>query len=380
MRKISIYGLVLLAGCSHGGLEQDRAPSSATSVKFVAGNDYSSSVQALLESATTSIEIVQFNFGESTGLAQELLKIKEQHSGDPQFRIRVLVEKSGFGADKANAAALAALDQGGFAGNPGSQQPYSYYQLTGKSDASGNTGITHTKLVLVDGHMILAGSTNWTTTSISRNNETDLLIDSEKLGRSLRTYIGAIQSDPTALYEQTASDANITLFMDSTYLDGIQQFFSSVGSGDRLDCSMYFFNYDDPIAPQDDKPANVIASALGKIARAGSPVKLMLESSSLSFSKDIVAGNRRGVSALAKTGAEIWWDNPSVISHMKFCVRTRADGGYNVVLGSSNWNYLDIELNHQINWIIDDPSGSVAKPLLGYFSHALSQPGVKRAN
>jgi len=53
---------------------------------------------------------------------------------------------------------------------------------------------THAKLLLVDGEFILLGSTNWTYSALSNNNETSVLIRSKALAKELIDYVNKVKS------------------------------------------------------------------------------------------------------------------------------------------------------------------------------------------
>ena len=47
---------------------------------------------------------------------------------------------------------------------------------------------THCKCIIVDGHTVIIGSTNWTYYALSHNNEANVLIESEPLAQQFETY------------------------------------------------------------------------------------------------------------------------------------------------------------------------------------------------
>ncbi len=360
----------------------------AGTAEFVPGDQYEAKVKALLDPnlAKTSVDVIQFNFNDATGLTQDLINLKSKHLRDPKFSVQILLEKDRFGAATANAKAIDHLASGGFAGNPSNlNSPFSYFQTVGISDQNGNTGITHTKMIMVDDHQILAGSTNWTPTSIKKNNETDLYIDSPKLGQTLKNYFNHLKENSSQLYPGFEQDGNITMLMDNTYFNTLIDFLASVRNGDSLDCSMYLFSVGDTSAPSGLFRAETIANSIIEAQGKGATVRLMLEKSSAAFGAHENMANQLAVNYLAKYNVtNVFWDNPVQISHMKFCVITRpkttqSEAIYDIILGSTNWNYLDLDLNHQLNWRITSDDGTIGANLIRYFEKALADPSSTHA-
>ncbi len=53
---------------------------------------------------------------------------------------------------------------------------------------------THAKLMVVDGHLTLLGSTNWTYDALSNNNEVSTLIRSKEVARELIDYFNRVKA------------------------------------------------------------------------------------------------------------------------------------------------------------------------------------------
>jgi phosphatidylserine/phosphatidylglycerophosphate/cardiolipin synthase-like enzyme len=52
---------------------------------------------------------------------------------------------------------------------------------------------THTKLMVVDGHLTLLGSTNWTHYALTNNNEVSVLIRSKEMAKTLMDYFNRVK-------------------------------------------------------------------------------------------------------------------------------------------------------------------------------------------
>ena len=56
---------------------------------------------------------------------------------------------------------------------------------------------THTKLMVVDGHLTLLGSTNWTHYALTNNNEVSVLIRSKEMAKELIDYFKKVKATGT---------------------------------------------------------------------------------------------------------------------------------------------------------------------------------------
>jgi len=59
---------------------------------------------------------------------------------------------------------------------------------------------SHSKLVIVDDRYVVMGSTNWSHYSIDNNNEANVVIDSEEVGKQLKTYFEGIVAQSETEY------------------------------------------------------------------------------------------------------------------------------------------------------------------------------------
>jgi len=58
---------------------------------------------------------------------------------------------------------------------------------------------THTKLILVDDHLTIVGSTNWSYYALDTNNETSVLIESTEINKSYQDLIAEVLATSTPL-------------------------------------------------------------------------------------------------------------------------------------------------------------------------------------
>jgi len=76
---------------------------------------------------------------------------------------------------------------------------------TGKALSEGGVEVTydslsqttHTKCMIVDGHLILLGSTNWTYNALHDNNEASVLIRSKEVAKELIDYFDRVKRTGT---------------------------------------------------------------------------------------------------------------------------------------------------------------------------------------
>jgi phosphatidylserine/phosphatidylglycerophosphate/cardiolipin synthase-like enzyme len=335
-------------------------------VKFIPDPAYLAEAQRLLNGATTSILVMQFNFETGSGATQQLANLIVAKKA---LKPTVLLEAKGFGADKKNPVTAAYLKKNGVT---------DVALITGKPAPNGNhvdDGILHAKVLMVDGSLILAGSTNWTNKSIGSNNETNLSVRSPKLAQALAAYANQIKSGGQSLVNGSTKDGDITLYTDSAYEDAIVGFIGRAGAGDKLDCSMYFFNVNDATdgkssgLPNPAKPAERTLQALVAAKTKGAAIRLVFDGAAFDRSSPIGQGNDRAAALLKQQGVTgLFRAEPGKITHQKFCVLIPKAGQPAAILGSTNWNLLDVEYNHQVNWAVENNAGNVATDIEAYFN------------
>ena len=84
----------------------------------------------------------------------------------------------------------------------GMDSPAEGYRNTGKILSSGGVEFiydpvfktTHAKSMVVDGHLTLLGSTNWTYYALTNNHEVSVLIRSKELAKTLLEYFNRVKT------------------------------------------------------------------------------------------------------------------------------------------------------------------------------------------
>jgi phosphatidylserine/phosphatidylglycerophosphate/cardiolipin synthase-like enzyme len=300
----------------------------ASTHKIIDNQQYLPELMKLLDGATRSINIAQYNMysesGDAKAITDKLIALKK---AKPDLQIRVFLEGDhGSGAVR-NHATAAKLKAGG---------------IDVMFDSTNL--ITHEKVVSVDGKYVLAGSHNMTNTSMDQNNEVSLSLGSAALAKAYDAYFNQLESDPTHLHPSTVKSGNITMITDTAYEAQLLDVIKSAKTS--LDASMYDFNF-----TSGDPKAQEIMSALKAAIGRGVKVNLWLEQSSdTSLEGQITANNEAAMKALTAAGATVHLDSPDQISHQKFIIRDSSE----VLMGSTNWTENDFDKRHQVNWRIAD--------------------------
>src|SRR5581483_6473181 len=157
---------------------------SHVTTRLIDNQQYLPELMSLLDGAQKSINIAQYNMysesGDAKAITNKLIALKKDK---PDLQINVFMEGDhGDGATR-NQATAARLKAAGI-----------NVQLDSKNL------ITHEKVVSVDGSKVLAGSHNMTNTSMDKNNEVSLSINSGTLAKAYDKYFQQLQSDPSNLH------------------------------------------------------------------------------------------------------------------------------------------------------------------------------------
>ncbi|RMH56725.1 MAG: hypothetical protein D6679_08460 [Candidatus Hydrogenedentota bacterium] len=210
---------------------------------------------------------------------------------------------------------------------------------------------THTKLLIAD-NTALFGSTNWTTTSMTRNNEVNLLLTIPKLVEALRAYADFLWDSSAEPYRvPPVRVRGIRLLFDQDYLPAAEDLLRKAS---KIDLQLYGVRYyNDP-----QSPSTHLVDLVADAARKGERVRAIIEESD--FNEATNSGNLEAVEILRRAGAEVLRDPYHVTSHAKMLLTDRG-----VIIGSTNWGYEALAERHELNVLVENPA--VAAPLREYF-------------
>lgn len=328
--------------------------------QVVPGTDYLATANALVDSATKSIDIHQFNFftedGATLDFAKKLIAIKAAH---PEIAIRVALESAKDGAKANGVAARNAATRKLFEGTGIETFPV--------HGVDGTEGVSHAKVIAVDGTKVLAGSTNLTNTSTQKNNEMNLLVTSPAFGCAVSSWLDQVIANPGVAHPSTTKDGAVTMLTDTSYfqtaLDTVN------GAKKSIDLEMYWVS--DKGAKSPEVQALVNALIAKAQAKPSIPVRVYLErNGNPMISPGVTQQNLAIAKQLTDAGVQVWFDPPNKISHAKYLV---VDGSTTLV-GSTNWATGDLDDCHQVNWLVKGKT--TAKAMEAFFQQRIDTEGT----
>ncbi len=316
-------------------------------VKLIDNDAYFPELTRLLGNAKKSVDLVEYNFFSESGhgqqLADQLIAAKKKN---PDLKIRLFIEADHGDGAKRNALTMKKLEAAGIEVDPDSKNL-----------------VTHAKAVCVDSRYVLAGSHNLTNTSMSKNNETSLSIDSPALAKGYEQYFQSLLKQPDQLHPSTVHSGAVTMLTDTAYEDQLLEVIKTAKTS--LDASMYDLNFTGK-----DPKAQEVMDALADAAKRGVKVNLMLEQGTPAFAPEITRANEAAAKWLQARGVTVHLDSPGQISHQKFIVRDRQE----VLMGSTNWTGSDFDKRHQLNWRVKEPA--LAKQFSATLANEIATEGV----
>jgi phosphatidylserine/phosphatidylglycerophosphate/cardiolipin synthase-like enzyme len=178
---ILFLGILIGAGAYELGIERacpTKTCVSSAEITPVTDRGYFDEAHKILSEAKTSIHIVSF----------EMKYYKNQPNSKENILVRDLIYAKERGLD-------VKIVQDEF-----SEQDNAYDMLKGKGlniRYDTNETTTHAKLIIVDGKIVLIGSTNLSYFALERNNEANVLIKDEKTAQTLEKYFQNIWDTQT---------------------------------------------------------------------------------------------------------------------------------------------------------------------------------------
>lgn len=328
------------------------ASSSTPPFRFVPAESYYQTLMDLLNSVCTDdpathhtpIQILHFNFftenGQTRQIARKLVDLKARC---PELNIRIILEGSKDAGKPSGAATRNRITA-----NWLTAQGIDVHFIAGLQ-AGAFKGVTHAKAIRV-GNKLLSGSTNLTNTSIGKNNEFNLLVESNILTGNFETFAQKLVTASGQLHNMTATDGPITLLTDSLFFENAMSLIQAAGPGDSLDVTTYFFAY----RTETDLKAKMLFDAIVAAHGRGADVRIYLErNSNPKVNPSITKANKLVANRFARAGIEkIYFDPEEKISHAKI-IKLRGKNRSAVLLGSTNLYRGDLDDNHQVNFLIE---------------------------
>lgn len=332
---ITLLLLVACGGPADEGSEfaTDAEEATAATVQIVTDGAAPSEFVRLVSGAKRSVDVVAFEYV-FTGVAVRPINEALRAAVQRGVKVRVLV-------DDGVPASLLAL--------PG-------LRAFGV-DARADTGVmkTHNKLVIVDGTAFLAGSTNLSPTSLTRNHETNVIVRIAAPAAALQAYFNRIWVAPAqpATVPATGQGRVVQVLGDGQYAAAAKAAIGAARS--HVELVMYQGGYS-PIA-RPDNVRNGLVDALGAAAGRGIHVRVVLDRGADGLpSGDNAAFAQR----LLASGVEVRFDPASITTHAKLLVADDV-----AITGSTNWTASALSDYHATDILVR--RAAVAAGFRAYF-------------
>ena len=323
-RRVVLGGWVFCAGASAGAAEP---------VRTVVNREYLPAVLDLINGATNSIEFLQLEMHDDRAVqAIEAALAAAVRRG---VKVRGMLDD---GVDF-NAAAVARL-----------------LALGAEAKLDTPDKMLHSKLVVVDGRIVLLGSTNWTGNSMGNNNESNVRLDDPVLADYFTRYVAAVWADSAAEPDLPAiASGPVKTVVNRQYFPEVMDLFHSATQ--RIRVVMYGINYSPKYA---GGKVNQLVEALAAARRRGVDVAVVMDLSDYNATLNKVNGPAKEF--LAAAGVAVFDDPLKTTTHAKVIVADEA-----VVIGSANWGKDALERRNETCVAIRDPA--VAAYFAAYFEH-----------
>ena len=285
-------------------------------VELVTNSAYLSRALDVISTAQTRLDIVQFEYksGTVTDILVEAIK-KARARG---VKVRVLVDDE----IKDNATLVDILRAA---------------DVSSRLDESSIR--THAKLIYSD-QAFLVGSTNWSTTSITNNNESNVLVRDTGARLAMGGWIESVWKNANAAVPIPASSAKDTAcYGDGGFADAAAGILD--GAKKRLDVVTYAMTYDPKFTTG---PLTASLDRLKKAVARGVTVRVLLDQSPAAWSAE--GGSEANLEAakyLKSIGVQVRLDKLDTITHAKIVVTDTA-----LVVGTNNWGYYGMAVNHEV--------------------------------
>ncbi|MFH1957429.1 MAG: phospholipase D-like domain-containing protein [bacterium] len=210
---------------------------------------------------------------------------------------------------------------------------------------------SHSKFVVTDAEKVLVGSTNLSFMSISRNNETNVLIKDRAVAEWFENYFLAVWNE-TPLPEPVTSDG-ITTIETGFFGEELCALFDN--ARERICLIIY------GIKLYPDDPDNIVTKVFDSLIRAkkrGVQIQVVFETSDYNEFLNKLTDTAKEY--FEENLIDVSYETPGIITHAKLTVVDDS-----VVVGSSNWGYGGFKLYREANVLIRDKK--IADSFIKYF-------------
>ena len=214
--------------------------------------------------------------------------------------------------------------------------------------------MTHSKLVIVDGQLVLLGSTNWTGNSMDNNNETNVRLDDPVLAAYFGRFFAALWSDSAAEPDlPSLASGTVKTLVNRQYFPEVMGLFNAATQ--RIRVVMYGISYSPKYA---GSKVNRLVEALAAARMRGVDTAVVIDLSDYNALLNKV--NLPAKEYLANAGVAVYDDPAGITTHAKMIVADDA-----VVIGSVNWGKDALEVRNEAGVVVRDPA--VADWFADYF-------------
>jgi phosphatidylserine/phosphatidylglycerophosphate/cardiolipin synthase-like enzyme len=259
--------------------------------RLVCDSAYLDEAIDLIEGAADRISVTQFEL--FSGAATSALVTALGEAADRGIVVRVLLDDE----IEDNAGAVESLRARG---------------VDAKLDLFPDTTV-HAKMLVADGLTALVGSTNWSTSSITRNHECNLRLTGGAPVAYVEDWFEDVWADASQRVAPDVAqeaDAPVVAMADDALLPSLLARIK--GARTRVDFTLYA-TFLQPTNP--GSPAMQVYQALADAAARGVPVRGVAEWSD--WQTDNNERNRAAVDWLEDAGIDMRWEEAAVITHAK---------------------------------------------------------------
>ncbi len=267
------------------------------------------------------------------------------------IHVILLVMSSGYGVDELKDALVGARKRGVEVkvlledGIKANQATIAYLRSMGiETKPDDGARLTHNKILIIDGEKVLLGATNWSTSSLNYNNETNVLIQSPVIADYFENYFQALWENSYQEPEiNKVSTPRITPIVNREHFPYLDDLLKKAKK--RIHIMMYDMRYY-PQYPGGE--ATRLLNDLIAAKQRGVEVKVLLEKSD--YHKRLNRTNTQTASYLKENGIEVKFDPEETITHSKLIIVDDV-----AVVGSCNWSHGQLERSHNSSVLINDP-------------------------